>query len=116
QRTARIAGSLRIAVRTASAADTESLSTDVLRTMERGRLGDLPGLHRLSLAELGAVGRPDAQLANSRARNLVFDFELEITINQPESSGGIIRRIPVTTFLPQADGSRINVTARGDTL
>ena len=116
QRTARIAGSLRVAVRTASATDTESLSTAVLQTMERGRLGALPGLHRLSLVELGAIGRPDAQFGNSRTRTLLFDFELEITINQPESSGGIIRRIPVTTFLPQADGSRINVTARGDTL
>lgn len=103
QRVGRLSGALRLVVRTESGPATESLSERIIlaleQAMQRGRSGALPGLHRLSIAELGAVGRPDPLLGNARSRALLFDFEFESIVNRPESSGGIIQRIPVTTSL-----------------
>jgi len=103
QRVGRVAGALRLNVRADSAAGTETLSEGVIRALERGRSGALPGLHRITLAEFGAVGRPDTQLGNARSRTLLFEFEFESILNRPDSSGGIIQRIPVTTNLSPGD-------------
>jgi hypothetical protein len=49
----------------------------------------------MTLVRLGSIQPPDSTLANSRARVALLTFEFELEINRPESSGGIILRIPV---------------------
>jgi hypothetical protein len=95
QRVARLEGTLQIGIVAATAAAVETLSDEVISALARGPAG----LERLALTELESIGRPDATLNNARSRTMAFEFEYEAVINRPESSGGIIQRIPVTTLL-----------------
>ncbi len=96
QRVARLEGLLRVGVVATAAAVAESLSDDVIAVFTEKRLA---GLERISLFTLESIGRPDATLNNARSRAMTFEFEYEAVINRPDSSGGIIQRIPVTTLL-----------------
>ncbi len=96
QRVARLEGTLRIRVLAATAAAAETLSDSVIAEMSNGGQA---GLERIVLTELESIGPPDAALDNARSRALAFEFEYEAVINRPESSGGIIQRIPVTALL-----------------
>jgi hypothetical protein len=96
QRVARLEGTLQIRVVAASAAAVETLSDSLNSAFAAG---GSPGLERVALTELESIGRPDTTLNNARSRTLAFEFEYEAVINRPESSGGIIQRIPVTTLL-----------------
>ncbi len=90
-----IAGSLRIEVRAGNAADAEALSAAVMDALD----ANLPrGLRKVVLGQVSAVGLPvSGGLAGIRSRSLAYTFEYEHEINQPDSSGGVIRRIPITT-------------------
>jgi hypothetical protein len=96
QRVARLEGTLRVRVVAETAAAAEALGDGVITALT----GDRPaGLERIGLTDLESIERPDAALDNARARAMTFEFEYEAVINRPESSGGIIQRIPVTTLL-----------------
>jgi len=93
-----LAGLLRIDVRAASAADVVALSAALAAALDDAAA--LPrGLRKVALGRVGSVGAPVAELAASRGRSLACSFEYEHEINRPDSSGGIIRRIPITTRL-----------------
>jgi hypothetical protein len=93
-----IAGALRIDVRAASSADAQSLSDAVMAALDAGAA--LPrGLRKVLLGQVSSIGLPVAAQANARGRSLQFTFEYEHEINRPDSSGGVIRRIPITTRL-----------------
>ena len=95
QRTSRIAGTLRIAVRDTDLARVRDLSTAVVDALQPPRSAAIKGLHGMTLVMLGSIQPPDTALANSRARVALLSFEFELEINRPESSGGLILRIPV---------------------
>lgn len=59
----------------------------------------IAGLGEMSLAELGAVAAMANGAVAKRTRQMRFRFEYEFELNLPESSGGIIREVPVTANL-----------------
>ncbi len=93
-----IAGVLRIEVRAANAADASTLSGAVLDVLDSAA-GRPPGLRRLAPLALGTVGAADPAQAGSRGRVLRLSFGYEHIVDAPESSGGVIRRVPITTRL-----------------
>lgn len=93
-----IAGRLALDVRAASAGDVDALSSALLDTLDDAE--QLPvGLKKLALQSLAPIGRADVQLAGSRGRTLNYSFEFEHQIDRPDSSGGVIRRIPIASRL-----------------
>lgn len=93
-----IAGRLALDVRAAAAVDVDALSSALLDAMDDAE--QLPvGLRKLALQSLAPIGRADVQLAGSRGRTLNYSFEFEHQIDRPDSSGGVIRRIPIGTRL-----------------
>ena len=94
-----IAGSLRVDVYGADAASTAALSAAVLGALGSASPAQIRGLRRLALAQVGAVQPTDAAHANARRRSALFSFELEHEINRPDSSGGVIRSVPIGTTL-----------------
>jgi hypothetical protein len=95
QRVSRIAGMLRVSVRDTDALVVRDLSAAVVDALEPQGAMAVAGLKEMNLITLGNIQPPDSALANSRARVAVLSFEFELQINRPESSGGIILRIPV---------------------
>lgn len=95
-----IAGSLRIDVRAADAAEVQALSQAALDALDPASGAVLPrGLRKAVLGAVSAVGAPVPTLAGARGRELSFTFEYEHEVNQPDSSGGVIGRITVLTRL-----------------
>jgi hypothetical protein len=98
RRTTPIAGRLHLGVRAALAADAVALSDALIDAM-----ADTPalpaGLHKVALLSVSAVGAPQLVLANSRSRELTYSFEFDHVIDRADSSGGVIRQIPITTQL-----------------
>ncbi len=95
-----IAGALRIDMRAANAADTLTLSDAVMAALDpdADRDATLPrGLKKVRLGQVSSIGAANAALAGARGRSLAYTFEYEHEINRPDSSGGVIRRIPITT-------------------
>jgi hypothetical protein len=93
-----IAGTLRIDVRGADAGAVGTLGSAVLGVLV-GRGTPMGGLRKIALGQLGSVAAPDTALANSRGRALHFAFEYDHEENTPASSGGVIRRVPITSRL-----------------
>jgi len=100
QTTKRIAGMLRVDALGLAAADVGQLSDGVIAALASpAAAGAIRKLHRASVIELSSIGAGDPQRANARLRSVRFAIDFEQEINRPESSGGIIGRIPVTTRL-----------------
>lgn len=106
RRAERIAGRLRVEGCAASAADAATLVASaighLLAPAARSAIRLLPSM---TLASLSAVvhrpapqGAAPVTVAHFR-RHATFAFEFQHLIDQPESSGGVIRRIPITTRL-----------------
>ena len=93
-----IAGVLQIDVRASSAADAASLSDALLNLLDT-EAGRPTGLRKLVPLALGQVAAGDAALAASRGRCLRLRFEYEHIVDRPDSSGGVIRRVPITSRL-----------------
>jgi hypothetical protein len=94
--TTMLSGQLGLTTYGATAAAAAQLSVAATRAL---LAANLPGLRKLALDSLGAIGAGDAALAGSRARAAVFRFQYEHVVDDPSSAGGIIRRIPLTTAL-----------------
>lgn len=101
-----IAGLLHIDVRAVSSADVAALSAALLDALdsETGQTSGRPtahppGLRKLAPLALGAVTLADPAQAGARGQALRFSFEYEHLIDRPDSSGGVIRRVPITSRL-----------------
>jgi hypothetical protein len=93
-----IAGVLRIDLRAAAAADLVALTAAVADAFDDGAA--LPsGLRKMVLGQMSSIGAPVPALANARGSSLRYRFEYEHVVNRPDSSGGVIARIPISTRL-----------------
>jgi hypothetical protein len=97
QRVARGSGRLRLSVFAGSAAVARDLSDAALLALGRSR-APFAGASRFDVAEIGSVAAVPT-LAGASVRVARFRFEFEQQINEPESTGGIIQRIPVQALL-----------------
>jgi hypothetical protein len=59
----------------------------------------IKGLRKIAVTQLSSIGLPDTLRANSRGRSALFGFDYEHEVNRPDSSGGIIQRVPITSRL-----------------
>ncbi|HXO21716.1 MAG TPA: hypothetical protein VOA87_17525 [Thermoanaerobaculia bacterium] len=99
QRLERIAGTLRVDVCAASAADAAALSAAAVGALlAPGARGAVRRLLAIGATALSSVGAPEPPLS-LRRRTARFAFAFENEINQPESSGGVIHRITITPEL-----------------
>jgi hypothetical protein len=101
QRTVRGRGVLKLETFAADGAAARNLSDKILSVL--GQTNPLGlGFTQLSAMDIGSVevrlGPPP-----TRVRTMRFRFEFEQAINVPESSGGIIQRIPVQVVLAQKE-------------
>jgi hypothetical protein len=99
QCTERISGVLRVDVCAAAPADVASLGASVLGAlMSPAATASLRRLLSLSVRSLSSVGGKETGTdLHRRTIRLAFVYEREI--NRPESSGGVITRIPIETVL-----------------
>ena len=99
RRVRRLAGSLRVDACAASAADTAALSEAALDALdgERVRRG-VPRMLAWGVAGVSSIGAAE-QGSGARRRTLRFTFVYEHVVDRPESSGGVIRSIPITAHL-----------------
>jgi|HubBroStandDraft_3_1064219.scaffolds.fasta_scaffold01920_2 hypothetical protein len=105
QRVARISGLLRADLCAAGADEAGKLSAAVLDALlaPRARTA-IPGLIAIGVRSLGSIGTLEPAVA-LRRRTVRLSFVFESEINRPDSSGGVIARIPITTTLgPPAAG------------
>jgi hypothetical protein len=99
QRVVRLSGRLRVVVWGGTAAAATDLSASVIAALDRAPRSGLQGLQQFSLEELGTVASPSPTFPTARARALAFAFEFEEEVDVPESSGGLIQRIPIAAFV-----------------
>lgn len=99
QRLERITGTLRVDVCADSAANTLALSDAVLNALlAPAAKKALNRLITLSPTSVGSVGVPEKEpVLRRRTTRLSFLFEREV--NRPDSSGGVIARIPVLSSM-----------------
>jgi hypothetical protein len=96
QRLARIAGTLRVDVCAAAAADVRTLADGVIAAFEDpGARSAIKRMNALSVSAVSSVSPPDPAFAGSRRRSVRLAYDFEIEINAPDSSGGVIQTIPV---------------------
>jgi hypothetical protein len=102
QRLARLAGILLVDVCATQDVVVGGLSQQVVEALLNPRARhEIQRLHHIDLASLSSIG-PRQAPANLRRRSARFRFAFELEINRPDSSGGIIQRIPITTRLSVA--------------
>jgi hypothetical protein len=94
QRVQQMSGVLRVAVTAVDPVTVRDLSNAVLGVLEAPPIA---GLRDMQLTELQPVRPPDPNAENIRTRVALFSFQFEFEINQPESSGGIILKVPVNS-------------------
>ena len=96
RRVALLAGMLRVDVCAANANDTRALSDAVFEALSGDDVARaIIGLSHLHVSSLGSIGGPELAFGNCRRRSARFTFEFEQHIDRPDSSGGIIRHIPI---------------------
>lgn len=98
RRIARMNGVLRLVTYAASAADARTLSDGIIAALETAPAA-VSGLYSRGILELSSIGRPDPDVLGSRSRSIRLGFEFELVIDKPDSSGGIINRVPVTAIV-----------------
>ena len=90
-------GEFRLDVVATDAATVGSLSAAVMDGLASpGASHDFP---KLLPIEIGSIGSADPPLATARKRTVRFSFQYELIVDAPDSSGGIIRQIPVQVSL-----------------
>lgn len=95
QRLTRIAGTLRVDACAATAADAGTLGARVVDTLlAPAARRDVRRLQTIGLVALSSVGAPEQPVV-LRRRTARFSFTFEHELNRPESSGGLIGRIPL---------------------
>jgi hypothetical protein len=76
-----------------------TISAAAVRALLGAAGGPLPGLRRIALTSLGEVTAPQTAAPLARMRPARFGFQFEHIVDAPASSGGIIRRVPITSRL-----------------
>jgi hypothetical protein len=95
QRVMRIRGVLRLDVCAVSAADVGALWDELLTAvLSDDAKGSITRLLNIDLAGLGSIGQTEQRIA-LRRRTGHFAFVFEHEDNRPDSSGGVISRIPL---------------------
>ena len=94
-----IRGTLDLAVWDTDLAQLAGVSGAAVRALLAGADGALPGLRKIRLDSLGEIGAPQDAQPPARRRPARLAFEYEHVVDAPVSSGGIIRRIPITSRL-----------------
>ena len=98
RRVVRLSGVLRADVLDTDAAAVRSLASAAVESLVADGAGlELPGLLHVSVRSLSSVGAPGDAVASARRQSVRLEFEYEHRIDRPESSGGTIQRIPVTS-------------------
>jgi hypothetical protein len=64
----------------------------------------IPGVLSLGLVSLSSVGAKEPGSFDLRRRTMRLTFEFENVIDRPDSSGGIIQRIPIEIRMADGDG------------
>jgi hypothetical protein len=95
QRSLNSNGVLRLSVLASDPSTVRDLSNSVLAGLVEGPTTSANGVLRLQVTEIDSVGPADPPLAPARRRVMRLQFDFQQEINIPESSGGIIQRIPV---------------------
>jgi len=96
----RLEGVLRVDACDRDAATAVDLSDAVVAALGGADAGDrVEGVVTMRLSRLGSLGPPEKDFAQARRRRADFTFQFEHVVDDPESSGGIIRRVPLTTRL-----------------
>lgn len=100
QRLVRIAGVLRVDVFATEPAQLAEIARDVLAalTAPASRAG-IRRLLALDVIGVSSASIPQSGHADARRQQLRFTFAYEHEVDAPESSGGVIRQIPVQTNL-----------------
>jgi hypothetical protein len=94
----RIAGTLRIDVCAATVDDARALSEAVVIALaDPAARSAIVRLLVVSPLSVSSVGAREPDFANARRRTLRFRFDFENEVNQPESSGWLIEKIPIVT-------------------
>ncbi|HEY9227598.1 MAG TPA: hypothetical protein VIP11_13165 [Gemmatimonadaceae bacterium] len=97
QRLERISGTLRVDVCADTAANALSLSDGVVDALlAPAAQRQVRRLIALSPVSVGSIAKPETSPA-LRRRTMRLSFTFEREVNRPDSSGGIITRIPVTS-------------------
>jgi len=96
QRTQSISGVLSVEVKAADGDQVQQLSDAVASALDSHAIS---GVIKMRVISMGTVSVPDTAIANLRSRQMLFSFLYQLEINQPDSSGGIILRIPVNSNL-----------------
>jgi hypothetical protein len=100
RRVSRISGTLSVDIYGADAGAVTTLTDGVLGALlPEGARPDINGLKALALASLSSIA-PKVSVARKRSASFAFVYEHQI--DQPDSSGGIIRQIPIATDLEVA--------------
>ncbi|MEY4754804.1 MAG: hypothetical protein RJA44_2479, partial [Pseudomonadota bacterium] len=94
-----LSGTLRLDVWAADGSSCATLSDAAINALLAAPDAALASLHKLVLTDLSGVSFPDPNRARARGRTARFVFAYEHVVNRPDSSGGVIRRIPITTEL-----------------
>lgn len=97
RRTVEIEGVLRLTVWAGVASAAGDLSSAAVDALMAAPQVGLKGLRKIAVTELGTVTAPDTLHADARARSARFTFQYTHEINRPDSSGGIIQRVPITS-------------------
>ena len=98
RRVMRMEGDLNAMVLAADIAEASAVSDSLVEAIVRAP-ARIAGLASTSVAELGSVAVGDKDAVAARQRFVRFHFQYDFEINAPDSSGGIIREIPVTANL-----------------
>ncbi len=95
QKVERVSGTLRLDAYASTPAQvrTLGLGAGAALTGASARVG-IPRLLSMEIKEVSSISAPIPGLGTGRRMSLRFQFEFESEINEPESSGGIILRIP----------------------
>ena len=95
QRVNRSRGVLTLSVLAASADAVRDLSNAVLAALDDPAAAGLQGVSDFAVTHIGSIAAGPPALPAARQRVVRFGFQFEQAINVPESSGGVIGRIPV---------------------
>ncbi|SEA37211.1 hypothetical protein SAMN05660964_01430 [Thiothrix caldifontis] len=98
RRVERLSGMLKLVVIGDNSTDVRDLSNSVLDNLKHAPAG-IRGLRQLALNEAGAV---ILSAANQSQRLLRWHFDYEHILDEPESSGGVLRRIRLRSRLDNA--------------
>jgi len=101
RRAAQLTGTLRVDLCAANVADARALGDVVLVALGDDAARAVAGLSKLHLASLGSIGGPELVFGNCRRQSARFTFEYEQLIDRPDSSGGVIRHIPIESSFEQ---------------